>query len=159
MVSSVISPLTWPLYQMYRYRYSARAYSMINLSYGKNVCHESLNEILGPRRCCLFLMTMSIHIWLVEGWQVDRRQRRNWKRYTMLVYSFQNHVQVKKAKFQAWQKEILADRKPNSWTYNFVEVSGHNLESSQTLGFRIQCLHYKPVSNHFCSKGGWGIIR
>ncbi len=46
--------------------------------------------------------------------------------------------------------------KPNSWTYKIVEVSGHNLESSQTWGFRIQCLHYKPVSNHFCSGGGGG---
>ncbi len=44
-------------------------------------------------------------------------------------------------------------QKPNSWMYNFVEVSGHNLESSQTWDFRLQCLHYKPVSNHFCSKG------
>ncbi len=42
--------------------------------------------------------------------------------------------------------------KPTSWTYNFVEVSGHNLESSQTWVFQIQCLHYKPVSNHFCSR-------
>jgi hypothetical protein len=41
--------------------------------------------------------------------------------------------------------------KPNSWTYNFVEVSEHNLESSQTLGLRMQCLLYKPVSNRFCS--------
>jgi hypothetical protein len=39
-----------------------------------------------------------------------------------------------------------------SWTYNFAEVSGHNLESCKTLGFCIQCSHYKPVSNHFCSK-------
>ncbi len=39
--------------------------------------------------------------------------------------------------------------KPNSWTYDFVEVSGHNTERSQTLGFFIQYLHYKPVSNHF----------
>ncbi len=23
-------------------------------------------------------------------------------------------------------------QKPNSWTYNFVKVSGHNLKSSQT---------------------------
>ncbi len=45
--------------------------------------------------------------------------------------------------------------KPNLWTYNFVEVSWDNLESSQTWGFRIQCLHYKPVSNHLCSMG-WG---
>ncbi len=44
--------------------------------------------------------------------------------------------------------------KPNSWTYNFVEVSGHNFESSQTWGFPIQCLHYKPVSNQFCSREG-----
>ena len=26
----------------------------------------------------------------------------------------------------------VLDWKPNSWTYNFVEVSGHNLESSHT---------------------------
>ncbi len=41
-------------------------------------------------------------------------------------------------------------QKPNSWTYNFVEVSEHYPKSSQTWGFRIQCLHYKPESNHFC---------
>ncbi len=51
---------------------------------------------------------------------------------------------------------------PNSWMYcvfNIVDVSGHNLESSQTWGFQIQCLHYKPVSNYFCSmgRGGCGI--
>jgi hypothetical protein len=38
--------------------------------------------------------------------------------------------------------------KPNSWTYsyNFVQVSGHNLES----------LRYKSVSNNFCSRRGGG---
>ncbi len=35
-----------------------------------------------------------------------------------------------------------------------VEVSGHNLESSQTWGSRTQCLYYKPVSNHFCAREG-----
>ncbi len=30
--------------------------------------------------------------------------------------------------------------KPNSWTYNFVEVSGYNLESSQSWGFCIDLL-------------------
>ncbi len=30
--------------------------------------------------------------------------------------------------------------------YNFIEVSASS----------IQCLHYKPVSNHFCSGGGGG---
>ncbi len=32
------------------------------------------------------------------------------------------------------------NQKPNSWTYNFVEVSGHNLESSQTWGFCMNVL-------------------
>ncbi len=44
--------------------------------------------------------------------------------------------------------------KPNSWMYNFVEVSVHNLERFQTWGFRIHCLHCKPVSTHFCAGGG-----
>jgi hypothetical protein len=37
----------------------------------------------------------------------------------------------------------------------FVEVSGHNLE--RVLRFEvsfIQCVHNKPVSNHFCSSVG-----
>ncbi len=47
-------------------------------------------------------------------------------------------------------------QKPNSWTYDLVEVSVHNLESSQTWGFRIQCLHFRPFLKHFCSVGGGG---
>jgi hypothetical protein len=38
--------------------------------------------------------------------------------------------------------------KPNLWTYNFVEVSGHNLEI-----LRLKVSRYNvPVSNHFCSR-------
>jgi hypothetical protein len=44
-------------------------------------------------------------------------------------------------------------QKSSSWTYNFIEVSWHNLGSSRTGGFRKQCLHYKPVSDHFFSSG------
>jgi hypothetical protein len=33
---------------------------------------------------------------------------------------------------------IIQIQKLNSWTYNFVEVSGHNLESSQTWCFHLQ---------------------
>ncbi len=46
------------------------------------------------------------------------------------------------------------NQKSNSLTYIFVEVSGHNLKSSHIWGFRIQCLHYKTVPNHYCSRGG-----
>ncbi len=45
---------------------------------------------------------------------------------------------------------------PNSLTYNYLEISGHNPESSETWGFRIQYLHYKPVSNTSV-QGGWGV--
>ncbi len=34
-------------------------------------------------------------------------------------------------------------QKPNSWTYNFVEVSGRILESSQTWRFCIDLLNYR----------------
>ncbi len=33
--------------------------------------------------------------------------------------------------------------KPNSLTYNFVEVSTHNLETSQTWGFCMDFLNHK----------------
>ncbi len=36
-------------------------------------------------------------------------------------------------------------QKPNSWTYNFVEVSGHDLESSQTWGFFMDFLTLREV--------------
>jgi hypothetical protein len=38
----------------------------------------------------------------------------------------------------------------------FVEFSGHNLGSSQTSGFRIQCLHYNPVWTTFAQMVGGG---
>ncbi len=44
------------------------------------------------------------------------------------------------------------DMKPNSWMYNFIEVSGHNLESFQTWGFFTDFLNRK-------GKGVWFFIR
>ncbi len=45
--------------------------------------------------------------------------------------------------------KILRVQKPNSWTYSFVEVSGHNLESSQTLGFFIHFLNHREGGMDF----------
>ncbi len=47
-----------------------------------------------------------------------------------------------------------AFQKPNSWTYNFVEVSGHNLESSQVWGFSIHFLNQRERGSGFlhCKK-------
>ncbi len=55
---------------------------------------------------------------------------------------------------------FIREQKPNSWTYNFVEVSGHNLESSQTWGFPIQCLPgwVKSVSRGDCEYQGGRLL-
>ncbi len=37
------------------------------------------------------------------------------------------------------------EQKPNSWTYSFFEVSGHNLESSQTSGFSMDVLNHREA--------------
>ncbi len=37
---------------------------------------------------------------------------------------------------------LVSIQKPNSWMYNFVEVSGHNLESSQTWGVCVDFLNH-----------------
>ncbi len=47
------------------------------------------------------------------------------------------------------------DLKSNSWTYNFAEVSGHNIESSQTWGF-VYNVYITKSPNHFCLRGGGG---
>jgi hypothetical protein len=46
--------------------------------------------------------------------------------------------------------------KPNSWTYGFIEVSGHNLEILR-LEFFVYNVNYKHLSNHFCSGRGGGV--
>jgi len=41
-------------------------------------------------------------------------------------------------------------QKPNSWTYNFIEVSGRNLESSLTSGFCMDFLNQREGGIVFC---------
>ncbi len=43
--------------------------------------------------------------------------------------------------FQFFHSELSL--KLNSWTYNFIAVSGHNLESSQTWGFLMDFLQHR----------------
>ncbi len=49
------------------------------------------------------------------------------------------------------------DQKPNSWTYNFVEVSGHNLASFFRLKVSVYNVHTKnPFQTNFAGEGGGG---
>jgi hypothetical protein len=43
----------------------------------------------------------------------------------------------------------VRDQKPNSWTYNFVEISRHNLESSQAWGFCMDFLNHREGGTVF----------
>jgi hypothetical protein len=42
-------------------------------------------------------------------------------------------------------------QKPHSWTYNFVEVPGHNLESSQIWSFCMDFLNHRELRYGFLS--------
>ncbi len=54
----------------------------------------------------------------------------------------------------AWGTEV--ERKPEFMNVQYHWGFWDNLESSQTCGFLIQCLHYKPVPTHFCCGVGEG---
>ncbi len=51
---------------------------------------------------------------------------------------------------ERWIECVL---KPNSWTYNLLRFLNTVLRV-QTWFVHIQCLHFKPVSNHLCWGGG-----
>ncbi len=59
------------------------------------------------------------------------------ERLTHLVFLCQVPWQIQWATF--WFFRFLLCPMPNSWTYNFVEVSGHNVKSFKTWCFRMQC--------------------
>ncbi len=53
---------------------------------------------------------------------------------------------------------VLQNQKPNSWTYNFAEVSGHNL---RVLRLEVSVYNFYTTdqfSNHFFSMG-WGGVK
>ncbi len=86
-----------------------------------------------------------------------------WKNTKLVKNGQKQHYEIKLSCVRSGRSIILTTKrvlgtvqKPNSWTYNFVEVFRHNLESSQTWGFRIQCLHYEPDSPLLLKAGGGG---
>jgi hypothetical protein len=65
------------------------------------------------------------------------------KTYKLSLHStkfyVQNFAKLQSRRFSQGNFPVVkfgfGHKKPNSWTYNFAEVSGHDLESSQTWGF------------------------
>jgi hypothetical protein len=52
---------------------------------------------------------------------------------------------------------VLCILKPNSWTYNFIEASGQNLERCQTLGFHIKILQFYKLLQTTFDQGEGGV--
>ncbi len=66
----------------------------------------------------------------------------------------------------AWRKSVVINESFNilwwdllsclwprsRWTYNFMEISGIIFWDFSDLRFPYTIFHYKPVSNHFCSR-------
>ncbi len=67
---------------------------------------------------------------------------------------------TRKYRQKSGETVISSQSKPNSWTYNFVEVSGHNLESSETWSFPLQWMFKLQNSSKPLSlKGGGGGVK
>jgi hypothetical protein len=75
-------------------------------------------------------------------WMIPKpRTHSEWQLFQSLVKSVQivKHCVSELAPCINWPLV----QKPNSWTYNHVEVSEHNLESYQTLGFCMDFLKHR----------------
>ncbi len=76
-------------------------------------------------------------------------ERENQLYFYKWLYSWQPHSQEALKSCSQWPNKMkrlystVPVEKPSSWTNHFVEVSGHNLESSQTCGFCIAVLHHR----------------
>ncbi len=62
---------------------------------------------------------------------------------TILKSSPTPHTSTKIGFTSSLFRSLYVHLKPNSWTYNFVEVSGHNPESSQAWGFCMDFLNHR----------------
>ncbi len=63
------------------------------------------------------------------------------------------HISAKDINVEQICQSYKMNLQPNSWAYNFIEGSGHNLASSQTWGF----VNNVYITNHFCSREGGGV--
>ncbi len=68
------------------------------------------------------------------------------------LQTLSKHGQYTPRRYPYYRMRVCRILVPNSWMYNFVEVSGHNLESSQTWGFCMDFLnHMEGEGNGFLS--------
>ncbi len=82
-------------------------------------------------------------------------QKTRWK--ITKRYSYSTNPNSKKNTVVASEVELNKTVFNPEAEFMNTEAFGRAFESSQTLSFHIKCLHYIPVSNHFCSGGGGGV--
>ncbi len=93
-----------------------------------------------PPTCNLDLARTEIQVCVLFLERDDASVRRAWCIYCASARS------IRGGREYMWGSECVCDRgvddlKPNSWTYNFIKDSGHNLKSSQTWGFSMDFLN------------------
>jgi hypothetical protein len=90
------------------------------------ISYAGYNSVRGNSPVCLLLFGKRTSVSEEDSRQVCVARKKNPVRTHPQPPPFSHHI------YSTSDREL----KPNSWMYNFVEVSGHNIES-----FRIQCLH------------------
>jgi hypothetical protein len=84
----------------------------------------------------------------------DTRQRGPWIQGTSLKMGKLNKGHLELQEHIKWWQLSTPETEFMNVQFRWSSCSGHTLESSQTSGFRSQCFHYQPVSNHLLGRGG-----
>ncbi len=97
---------------------------------GKNVKIDiwTLFEVLYA-----WMMFLVYYVWV---WRICQNSSRNFRGWHELDPS----LEIPRLKGTPTRRS--PDQKPYSWTYNFVKLSWHNLESSHTSGFCMDFLNH-----------------
>ncbi len=100
----------------------------------------------------IYIFPVSVHIFscsrigrLIVGIYKSLTDTRMWKLGTRVANYFSGNICLKFSVLclcnASYRKGVCRSR--DSWTYNFFEVFGHNLESFQTWGFCMDFLNHR----------------
>ncbi len=113
----------------------------------------SRNNITPSSPCPLLIIMLCVYLPLLTIHLITRTPRYLWHNLNASTLTVSNYDYLCSSHFilSSQRSQIFVrildnknhDVKPNPWTYNFFDVSGHNLESSQTWGFRMDFLNHR----------------
>jgi hypothetical protein len=102
----------------------------------------------------LYCCSVAVELLLCSCWQCARLKSflpENMLNYIFIVREHTYSQQAFEPLIYSMAVRARTFLNPNSWMSNFVEVSGHNLESSQTWGFCMDFLNHREGGKVFLS--------